>query len=61
MWSARDVMMLVRAAWHAALNARLSDGSPVRRYRVDRCSDGGQFSNTSFQSNERVMYEQVLN
>ena len=33
MWSARDVMMLVRAALHAALNARLSDGSPVRRYR----------------------------
>jgi len=29
MWSARDVVMLVRAALHAAMNARLSDGSPI--------------------------------
>jgi len=31
-------MMLVRAALHAALNARLSDGSPVLRYRHKRIS-----------------------
>jgi len=29
MWSARDVVMLARAALHAALYACLSDGSPV--------------------------------